>query len=97
MPLRLASYPDEVLARPAAGRHLERRAIQLGLRGAALRRYGREAIVAIEDVSPLVAEGRAAARRGDLSALRVPVERADPVVAAAAAARLGLQPGGAVG
>ena len=35
-----------------SGAKLERRAIQLGLRGNFLRRYGREWIVALEDISP---------------------------------------------
>lgn len=38
------------------GQRLERRAIQLGLRGQALCSYGREWIVAIEDITPFVQE-----------------------------------------
>ena len=41
------------------GEKLERRAIQLGLRGDVLARYGGEWIVAIEDISEFVAEQRA--------------------------------------
>lgn len=41
----------------------ERRAIQLGLRGDMLRRYGRDDVVAIEDISEFVAEQRAMALR----------------------------------
>lgn len=56
------------------GRALERRAVQLGLRGEALRRYGREALVSIEDITPFVLE-----QRGNLSPeferLLVPAER----------------------
>ena len=40
------------------GGPLERRAIQLGLRGAMLREYGREAIIEIEDISDFVATQR---------------------------------------
>jgi hypothetical protein len=41
-----------------SGAKLERRAIQLGLRGDALRRYADEGIVEIEDISAYVAEQR---------------------------------------
>ncbi|WP_082408799.1 DUF4291 family protein [Verrucomicrobium spinosum] len=40
------------------GGPLERRAIQLGLRGNMIRRYGRDEVVAIEDISEFVAEQR---------------------------------------
>jgi hypothetical protein len=39
-----------------SGNPVERRAIQLGLRGEALAKYGREWILAIEDVSEFVRE-----------------------------------------
>ena len=48
------------------GKPLERRAIQLGLRGAALQEYGREAILEIEDISGFVAEQRANVGTQDL-------------------------------
>jgi len=57
------------------GAPTERRAIQLGLRGETLRRYGREWILAIEDVTDFVREQHAHVRRCDLAALRVPRER----------------------
>lgn len=41
------------------GRPLQRRAIQLGLRGATLAEYGREAILEIENISDFVAAQRA--------------------------------------
>ena len=66
----------------------ERRAIQLGLRGEPLRKYAREWIVDIEDVSAFVAERRA--RLGDLSALQTPSERVYPVPDEAVATHLGL-------
>jgi hypothetical protein len=40
------------------GNPLERRAVQLGLRGSVLRRYGQEDLVSIEDITPFVAEQR---------------------------------------
>jgi len=46
---------------PAGGK-CERRAIQLGLRGAAIQRYAREWILHIEDISEFVAAQRSHAR-----------------------------------
>lgn len=40
------------------GNPLERRAVQLGLRGSALRRYGGDELVSIEDITPFVVEQR---------------------------------------
>lgn len=60
-----------------SGRPLERRAIQLGLRGEILARYAREWIIEIEDVSSFVAEQREHAR-GDYARLIVPRERVYP-------------------
>ena len=57
------------------GAPTERRAIQLGMRGDILRRYGREWIIAIEDVTAFVREQHAHVLRRDLAALRVPRER----------------------
>ena len=71
------------------GEKLSRRALQLGLRGIMLRRYAREWVVGIEDVSPLVAEQRATlAREG--AALITPREEVYPVSDPAVAARLKL-------
>jgi Domain of unknown function (DUF4291) len=72
------------------GAKLDRRAIQLGLRGEILRRYGREWIVAIEDVSHFVEEQRAHARAGGLDELVTPTEKVYPVADTAVAARLGV-------
>lgn len=52
--VRLQWDPDH----SPSGGPLERRAIQIGLRGSALRAYGREAILEIEDISAFVAEQR---------------------------------------
>jgi hypothetical protein len=73
-----------------SGAKLERRAIQLGLRGGALEAFGRRELVEVIDLSAFVAEQRAALAAGGVAALVTPRERvytpADPAVAA----RLGL-------
>ena len=71
------------------GQPLARRAIQLGLRGEVLAHYARAWIVHLEDVSPLVAEQRAALARGGAAALVTPREDVYPVPTTARAA-LGL-------
>lgn len=55
------------------GQKVERRAIQLGLRGDTIRRYGTEEIISITDISKLVADQRKNLS-GDLSDLMVPIE-----------------------
>lgn len=57
-----------------AGRKLERKAIQLGLRGEVLKEYGHEAIIEIDDISSFVAEQRLNAT-GDYTKLITPYER----------------------
>jgi hypothetical protein len=57
------------------GRRVERRAVQLGLRGSALRRYGEQELLAIEDITPFVAEQRQHLTDG-FAELRTPEERA---------------------
>ncbi|MBK9030470.1 MAG: DUF4291 domain-containing protein [Myxococcales bacterium] len=79
--VRLQWDPDHA----PAGQPVERRALQLGLRRAALAQYARAWIVRIEDVSPLVAAQRAAGRGGD-AALITPREDVYPVPPAARAA-----------
>lgn len=73
-----------------AGRPLERRAIQLGLRGDALRHYTREWLLEIEDISQFVHEQRQHVLAGDYAALLTPRERIYPIADAAVAARLGI-------
>jgi len=73
-----------------AGRSLERRAIQLGLRGDALRRYAREWLLGIEDISAFVHEQRQYVLAGDYAALLTPRERIYPIADAAFAARRGI-------
>jgi hypothetical protein len=72
------------------GAKLERRAIQLGLRGEVLRRYGRAWLLAIEDVSLMVDEGRRFLASGSVSRLVTPSEDVYPVVNPTVAARLGV-------
>jgi hypothetical protein len=72
------------------GQPLQRRAIQLGLRGDVLEEYGKRAILEIQDLSGFVAEQRQRVQLGDLEALLTPSETvyapADPEIAR----RLGL-------
>lgn len=67
--VRLQWDPDH----DPAGRPLERRAVQLGLRCDALRRYGRTEILSIEDITPFVIEQRRHAT-GDFDRLATPLE-----------------------
>lgn len=67
-----------------------RRAIQLGLRGAVLRSFADEWLLAVEDVTPLVRAQRDHARAPRLDALMLPAERVYPVADPAVAARLRL-------
>jgi hypothetical protein len=80
--VRLQWDPDH----EPSGAPLHRRAIQLGLRGETLRRYSREWIVGIEDVSAFVREQAGHVSQGELRLLMTPRERVypveDPVVAA---------------
>jgi hypothetical protein len=71
------------------GEKLARRAIQLGLRGEILRRYATTALK-IEDVTPLVLEGRRRIENGEIATLETPVERVYTPRNAQTAARLGL-------
>jgi hypothetical protein len=59
------------------GEPLRRRAIQLGLRDEALRRYVEEWTVSIEDITPFVTEQRQ--RKSDRSMLLTPVEQPYPL------------------
>ncbi len=52
--VRLQWDPDH----DPTGQPLERRAVQLGLRGATLRRYGEQELISVEDITTLVAEQR---------------------------------------
>jgi len=78
--VRLQWDPDH---NPSGGK-LERRAIQLGLRGEVLEAFGRRELVEVIDLSEVVAEQRSRLSTGGLSALVVPRERvylpADPAL-----------------
>jgi hypothetical protein len=69
-----------------SGAPLERRAVQLGLRGDVLARYARESIVAIEDITAVCRDQHAAFARGGADALSTPSEAVYPVTAEAALA-----------
>jgi hypothetical protein len=72
-----------------SGYPVERRAIQLGLRGDVLARYAKEWLFDIEDISAFVAEQRAAAAV-PYDRLVTPREDVYPIADAAVAARLGV-------
>ena len=55
------------------GNGIDRRALQLGLRGDALRRFGREEVLKIEDITPLVEQRRQ--NRCNGGALLIPAEQ----------------------
>lgn len=70
------------------GAKVERRAIQLGMRGGVLRSYAREWIVDIEDVTDFVAAQRSLL--GDKDKLMTPAEAVYPIADAMVTKRLGL-------
>ena len=72
------------------GNKLNRRAIQLGLRGPTLGRYAREWIVEITDITDFVAEQRRNVRKDRLCDLITPREEVYPVSDAQVAAKLGV-------
>jgi hypothetical protein len=75
------------------GTKLERRAIQLGLRGEVLRQFATDWIADIADITPFVTEQRQYVEARALDKLTVPVERVYPVTDAGLVARLRLQTG----
>jgi hypothetical protein len=68
--VRLQWDPDH----DPSGKPLVRRAVQIGLRGSALRRYAEQEVVSIEDITPLIREQREHLR-GDFAELCTPEER----------------------
>jgi hypothetical protein len=72
--VRLQWDPDH----DPSGARLERRAIQLGLRGETLAHYAREWILEIEDISDFVRAQYKAVRAGDYARLITPQERVYP-------------------
>lgn len=73
-----------------SGAKQERRAIQLGLEGPALRKYVEEWTVAIEDISDFVAEQRRILESQGPVSLQTPAEQVYPVADKAVVSRLGL-------
>jgi hypothetical protein len=86
--VRLQWDPDH----DPSGRAVERRAIQLGLRGDVLARYARESISPIEDISAFVAEQRPFAQPAGYEGLEVPREEVYPLTDPEVAQRLGVAP-----
>lgn len=72
------------------GNKVERRAIQLGLRGEVLARYSREWIMNIEDISAFAHEQHQHVVRNDYASLIIPLERPYPVTDKHVVARLGM-------
>src|SRR5579859_2298685 len=77
---------------PSGGK-VERRALQLGLRGNALFHYARDAIINIEDISEFVHEQQQYSAPERWAHLATPREELYPVKDAAVANKLGLQQG----
>lgn len=74
-----------------SGAKVERRAIQLGVRGEALTQYAEQWLIAIEDISEFVAEQRQYAQsRTAYAQLRTPSEAVYPVTDTRCSLRLGL-------
>lgn len=68
--VRLQWDPDH----EPSGKPVGRRAVQLGLRGAALQRYGQQELISVEDITPFVVEQRQHLG-DDLGKLQTPEER----------------------
>jgi hypothetical protein len=83
--VRLQRDPDH----GPSGNPVERRAIQLGMRGEVLARYAREWLLGIEDISEFVREQRANASL-PYERLVAPREEVYPVIDPEVAAKLGL-------
>ena len=73
-----------------SGAKLERRAMQLGLRGSVLGSYARDWIVDIEDISEFVRQQQHQYNTGNLAQLLTPSETVYPVTNADIAKRLGV-------
>ena len=85
-PVRLQWDPDHT----PHGHKEERRAIQLGLKGAVLAKYAREWVVSIEDISEFCREQSAHVQARRMSALLTPREDVYPVSNAEIARRIGV-------
>lgn len=87
--VRLQWDPDH----DPVGNKMERRAIQLGLRGSFLARYAREWILDIEDISAFVAAQRVHVEARAYEKLLTPREEVYPVSDAEVARKLGIAEG----
>ena len=72
------------------GKKVERRAIQLGLRGDVIAKYAREWILDIQDISGFVAQQREHAMSGEYDRLLTPTEYVYPVNDANVSMKLGM-------
>ena len=84
--VRLQWDPDH----DPSGRPVERRAVQLGLRGETLQRYGRDELISVEDITPFVTEQRQHVTDGFL-ALHTPEQRVYYPADHEAAIRVGIE------
>ncbi|HJZ91878.1 MAG TPA: DUF4291 domain-containing protein [Gemmataceae bacterium] len=84
--VRLQWDPDH----DPSGAKLERRAIQLGLRGEVLEAFGRRELVEVIDLTDFVAQQRAALKTLGISALITPLERVYSPAIPEISVRLGL-------
>ncbi len=84
--VRLQWDPDH----DPSGAKVERRAIQLGLRGEVLAQYARDWIVNIEDISEFVRQQYQYIRSNDWTELMIPQERVYPVQLTSVVQKLGL-------
>jgi len=78
--------------RDPLGNKLDRRTIQLGLRGDTLRLYAQDWLAGIEDITDVVREVRKSAASIDFGQLSTPAEEPYPVEDPVVRARLGLSP-----
>jgi hypothetical protein len=84
--VRLQWDPDH----DPSGAKVERRAIQLGLRGDVLAHYARDWLVHVEDISEFVAKQRAHSHAAEYDRLLIPREDVYPVGDSTVAGRLGV-------
>jgi len=87
--VRLQWDPDH----SPAGGSMERRALQLGLRGATLRAYATSEIIEVIDMTPFVATERERAQHAGWEQLRTPIEKVYPIADTSIAANIRLDVG----
>lgn len=74
------------------GNKLDRRAIQLGLKGEVLEKFGRQQVTRIDDITPFVQQQKTRIATRQLESLRVPIERIYTVADPALATRIQVEP-----